>query len=234
MGMEKWKIKPSQSKKGKRGLATVRVSKTSVKVVFEDDPDNGYEFALDACPDNVRSGKWLVTLSGQADKMYGFSPIAGAFYMRFVKIACQDGQLPSPMHVSTSFTDPQTKKVVPVEYDAFTCILEIVKGKDAGLQVPYFLRYNFGEMEGDVSFTHGKSKYTKQLQDFMEASGVFAKGPMAYSDNILPALENRMSDKNRIFMVIMKNGYVDSLTETEDPDAPKTRKGKEKSEEDVE
>lgn len=220
-----WKIKPSTSKKGKRGLATVRVSKKDVKVVFEDDPDNLYEFTLDNCPDNVRSGKWQVALSGQADKMYSFGPVSGAFYMRFVQIACQEGQLPSPSHISTSFTDPQTKKVVPIEYDAFTCILEIAKGKDAGLTVPYFLRYNFGEMDGEVSFTHGKSKYTKQLTDFMEAAGVFSKGPMTYSDNILPALENRMLEKKRLFMVIMKDGYIDSLTETEDPDekAPKKK-----------
>lgn len=221
---DKWKTKPTQSKKGKRGIATVRVTKQNVKVVFEDDPDNPYEFALDACPDNIRSGKWQVALSGNADKVYGFAPISGAFYMRFVKIASQEGQLPSPIHISTSFTDQQTHKVVPVEYDAFTCILEIVKGKDAGLQVPYFLRYNFDEMDGDVSFSHGKSKYTKQLQDFLEASGVFAKGPMTYSDNILPALENRMLEKKRLFMVIMKDGYIDSLTETDDPDEVRSKK----------
>jgi hypothetical protein len=159
-----------------------------------------------------------VSLSGKADRFYSFSPVSGAFKCKFVKFASPENQLPAPQHYTMQYVDKNTNQAGISEYDAFTALLEIVEGKDAGLIIPYFLRYNFGEMDGSVAFVKPKSKYTQQTGTFLDATGAFKKGTMTYTDNILPALEVRLKDANHKLMVIMKDGRVDAITALEDVD----------------
>ena len=213
---EKWATKESPRQKGLRGIATVRVTKTSIKVAFEDNPEVVYDITPENSPANVRAGKWFVSLNAKADKFYSFSPVSGAFKCKFVSFATPKDQLPAPQHYSMQFVDKTTGQAGVTEYDAFTALLEIIEGKDAGLVIPYFLRYNFGEVDGAVAFIKPKSKYTQQTGTFLEACGAFDKGSMAFIDNILPALETRLKDANRRLMVIMKDGHVDAITALED------------------
>jgi hypothetical protein len=215
---EKWATKESPKQKGLRGIATVRVAKTGVKIAFEDNPDVIFDLTAEQCPANVRAGKWFVSLSGKADRMYSFSPVSGAFKCKFISFASPKDQLPAPQHYSMQFVDKTTGQAGISEYDAFTALLEIIEGKDAGLVIPYFLRYNFGEMEGQVAFVKPKSKYTQQTATFLEATGAFKKGTMAYIDNILPALETRLKDAKHLLMVVMRDGRIDAITALEDLD----------------
>jgi hypothetical protein len=215
---EKWATKESPKQKGLRGIGTVRVTKTSIKIAFEDNPDVVFDLTPEQCPANVRAGKWFVSLNAKADKMYSFSPVSGAFKCKFIGFASPKDQLPAPQHYTMQFVDKQTGQAGVTEYDAFTALLEIIEGKDAGLVIPYFLRYNFGELEGQVAFVKPKSKYTQQTANFLDATGAFKKGTMTYIDNILPALETRLKEAGYKLMVIMKDGHVDAITALEEVD----------------
>jgi len=218
--MAGWKFKESPKQKGLKGIGVIKLTKNMIKIAMEDSEEI-FEVEYKNAPDNVKAGRWHLSLSADGTRLYGFTPINGAYKMRFKKMAAPDGQLPAPSHVTYTWEGKE------IEYDAFTIIMEIVEGKDIGLQVPMFLRYNFEETDGVVAISHKKSKYTTQLLTVLDSTGVFEKGEMQYSENILPALEARMRDKNKLLMVIMKNGYPDSMTQM---DEEKPVKGKVKKE----
>jgi hypothetical protein len=212
---EKWPTKVNPKQKSLRGVATVRVNKTGVKVIFEDSPETIYDIVTTSAPDNVRAGKWFVSLSAKGDKMFGFSPVSGAFTCKFTKFAASKDQLPAPQHYTMNFTDKETGAIGISEYDAFTALLEIIDGPNAGLTIPYFLRYYLGEVEGVTALTKPKSKYSAQLAAFLEATGAFDKGTLTYMDNLLPAIEERLKVANRKLMVIMREGRVDAISAIE-------------------
>lgn len=218
MPNNRWQTKQNPRMKGLYGVATIRLTKTAVKVLLEATetrPEQMYEIPVEKAPAEIRAGKWFVSISGDGSQLYSIVPVQGAFTCKFDKIACPEGQLPAPKHYTQNFKDQTTGQEGITEYDAFTALLEIVDGKDAGLKIPYFLRYNFGEVDGNVAFIKPKSKYTTQLTDFLDATGAFEKGEMAFSENILPALEARLKNANRKVMVIIKQGRVDSIAHLE-------------------
>jgi hypothetical protein len=51
---EKWATKESPKQKGLRGIATVRVAKTGIKVAFEDNPDVIFDFTPEQCECSCR------------------------------------------------------------------------------------------------------------------------------------------------------------------------------------
>jgi len=217
MPNQRWQTKSNPRMKGLYGVATIRPGKTAIKVLLEATetrPEQMFEFALDKAPADIRAGKWFVSIAGDGSQLYSFAPVQGAFTCKFLKLACPEGQLPAPKHYTMTFKDDKGHEGIS-EYDAFTALLEIVDGKDAGLVIPYFLRYYFGEVDGNVAFIKPKSKYTQQLTDFLDATGTFEKGAMAFSENILPALEARLKTANCKVMVIIKQGRVDAISHLE-------------------
>jgi hypothetical protein len=211
-----WQIKIPEKKKALRGVATIRATKTGYRVVFANDPSGiTYDIPNEKAPENMRTGKWFVSLSNDGTQIYSVNPITGAFVCKLQKFACAEGQLPAPRHYTQQFKN-EDGSVGIAEYDAFTAILEIVEPKDfAGLTMAYFLRYNFGELDGIVAFVKPKSKYTTQVYDFLSASGAFDKGDMTFSENILPALEARLKEAGKKLAITIKDGVINSVVQME-------------------
>lgn len=207
----RWPTKQYPRQPSLRGVATVKVIKSVVKVAFETAPEDIIEIPVTQAPGVIKNGKWMVSMSAKRDRLFSLSPITGMFETKFREFAHAQGQIPSPVHRQSTFTNQDGSAWV-VDYDAFTALLEITTGPCAGMTVGHFLRYNFSEINGEVAFTKPKSKYTKQLGDFLDAAGGFDKGPMKYSENILPALQSRLQTANYTLAVILKDGNIDSLT----------------------
>lgn len=216
-----WKVKQNEYERGPRGEAVVRVGESKVKVVFTDEngQEDSYILKKENCPDNVRAGKWMVTLSGNKDKMFSIWPIKGAFTVRFVGMAHAEGSLPAPKLIRRPFVDKKTGQSGVSEYLAFTMLFEITEGPNKGMQISKFLRYYFGESEGKVIFIKPKSDYCTELMNYLEALGVFKYGEMEYSENILPALEKRIKKANHKLLAVMNKGYMDSISEIVDTEA---------------
>lgn len=213
--MPAWAMK-YEKRKALRGVATIKQTKLGYRITFLNDASGTiYDIEADKVPENMRTGKWHVSMNSDGTQVYSISPVTGAFVCKFQRIAAAEGQLPAPKHYSTQFKN-EDGSIGVSEYDAFTVILEILEPKEhAGLTLPYFLRYYFGEVEGSVAFIKPKSKYSVQLYDFLQAAGAFLKGEMAWSENILPALEKRLQESGKRFHVTIKEGLINSIVEME-------------------
>jgi len=242
---EKWKVKTQTASEKIRGLASVKVSKDKVKVKFADNPEEVFECTKENAPSTVKSGDWWVSMSVDGERMFTINPVQGAFRAKFVKLASAEGQLPAPQHFRKEGVDQKTGKTYVSEYDYFLPVFEILDGEDEdaqGMSLTKFLRYYFAEENGEVTFSKNpvKSAPQRDLIDFLEVMGVFEKGPMKYSENILPALEKRIKEADRTVMLIIKEGNIQSMTPlvnkkksapVEEPEEEKAPEVEEKEEE---
>ena len=178
--------------------------KPSVKIVFA----SGIEVVLNKnnCPPYVQSGEFVVTLNSDRDKMLGMRPVEGIFPVRVKSYTAKENEPPKPR---------MSRGEYPSEY--FIVLLEITRGKEKGMVVPFSLKYNFildRLDEKDVigySKSLAKSPPTAQLAEFLELTGTWEFGAIPYKDNILPILEKRQLRAKKEFNVLLKNGFVDSL-----------------------
>lgn len=216
-----WKLKESSSYKKLRGIANVKVLENGVvRLAFKSDPETIYEFDPVDAPENVKKGTWFVSLSGNGEKFYSFSPVSGMEKNRFVKFAAAKDQLPAPREYSYTGKDKATGKEFTSKYPAFTAIHVVTEGKNAGVQFPIFLRYYFYDADGEVGIDHLKSPHTATLLKWLDATGAFDRGPMAFSENILPALEKRLLKANHELVAIFAEGNVDSITRAAPAEEP--------------
>ena len=89
-----------------------------------------------------------------------------------------------------------------------------------GMTVPYTLRYNFGEDEdGNVCYTKwgAQSKHTPLLDEFLTVTKAWDDGPIPFTDNILPVLQKRILRKNASFQFVMKDGWINTLLDSDEP-----------------
>jgi hypothetical protein len=63
-----------------------------------------------------------------------------------------------------------------------------------------------------------KGSRTKELEEFLSLAGAWNRGPMEWSDNILPALEKRILRADKSFSFLMKDGWIDTLYEADEPE----------------
>jgi hypothetical protein len=217
---DRWGTRVYDKQKSLRGEASVRVTKSTVRVAFTDDPENIYEIPLDKAPAIVKPGKWFVSLSAKGDKMYSLYPKEGAFSLRFKEIAHVQGQPPARTAYKSHWKD-NSGKDMETDYEAFTMIFEIVEGPCAGMQVAKFLRYYFvASQDGFVLFDKPRSPHTKTLSDTLDSLGVFDKGQMKFSENLLPAIQSRTLAANYPLMGILKDGNLESLTRVQNFEQP--------------
>lgn len=212
MAYEKWGTKQYEKTKGLKGQAAVRVTATTIRIAFKDDPENIYEVPVTNATGVVKNGTWWVSLSAKGDKLYGISPIQGAYPLRFKEIAHAQNQPPTPASYTSHWKDNNGKEMES-QYEAFTLLFEITEGPCAGMTAGKFLRYYFAaSTDGMVLFDKPRSPHTKVLADTMDTLGAFDRGTMKYTENILPALQARMQAANYPLMGIFKEGNIESLT----------------------
>jgi hypothetical protein len=184
-----------QMKKDKPGL---------VRIVFED--ETARILKRDDCPENVRPGTFMVRLDEAKTKMYNLYPANGMFEFTVDSFVSEKDQEPKP----------KTTVNAQWNYQYFVVLLKITKGDFAGMKVPYLLRYHFGEYidptsgEGVVGLTHLRSKYTPQLEEFLEVTKSMEK-PIKYVDNVLPILQKRALAAATTFKGVVKGGYINTL-----------------------
>jgi len=209
------------------GLAKVAISKdkSKVQVLFKDDPQNPIILFAEDCPDNIKAGKWIVSLSEDETIMFSFKPEKGTFTVKVKEFVVRDSGIPEPRLKEVSFVRDGKKHEYSYEY--FMVLLEILEPERyAGLEITAMMRYHFGvgeiSAEGKdlVGYTKPTSKYTSDLQDFLDATKAWELGPIEYSDNILPELQKRILHAANQFSVTLKDGWIvnGSIMSYDEPD----------------
>jgi len=214
-----WKRDVSTFEANPSGLATIkRLKGRRLGVTFNDANSNefaGKKYKVSEWPEFVNPKglpglEWFVKLTNKGDEIYSIAPQSGFFKVRFKEFTHKDGEPPVPKFMS-DWKYPETM---------FFAILEIVGDLKAaeGMQVVAMLPYRFDEDEdGNVKYTKvGERSNTMKLIDFMTYAGLDENKPMKFLENLLPKLQKRLLKADKVFGVLMKNGFVDSYSEVHD------------------
>lgn len=204
---------PRVSNSGVYGKALVKLGKKGDKKAVLIKFDEGDSFVLNPskCPKYVQSGQFVVSLTPEKDGIRGMRPINGQFKGRVSKFLSQEGKPPIPRTKDVTF------KGESYSYQYFTVLIEITSpSKYKGMEVVFMPRYHFGEaletVNGEprrvTAITKLRSKYTAMLDEFLTATGAWDKGPIPYSDNILPTLQKRIQVSNKEFGFVLKDGWI--------------------------
>jgi hypothetical protein len=211
----------TEFEQGERGEALVKFAKKNGKVFVRVkfvESGNKFNFRRTKRIKGLRPGRWNLQLSSDETEIWNFSPWSGQFKVKVSSFAAKEGEQPSPK--VNKRTNSQGQKYQTVD---FTVILEIIEPeKFVGATIPYFLRYNFREAEDEegrsvVGLPDSGSR-TKQLFEFLKITGAWNRGPMKWKDNVLPAFEKRILREAAEFNVLMKDGWIDTLYSTEEPE----------------
>lgn len=206
-----------QSNESIGGLANILINpgRKLVRVAFiatKDNPDpKTYDIPFANVPEYRATGLYRVRLSGNGEKLYSMTPAEGMYGVKVAKFASEENKPP------VWLTKTGTGKNGVYTYFQFLVFLEIISGKETGMPVPAFLRYNFEADRDDPKlavFSHPKSKFTDQLEDFLTVSGVLPyleNGKIPFSDNLLPSMEKYLLRYGKDFTVLMKEGYIDKF-----------------------
>lgn len=216
---------------GPRGQAKIQINtaRTKVRVTLremtEDDKYNEHtaELDIDDCPASVQEGMWFASLSSDKKKLYDIHPWNGMATVHVKNFTAKKDQPPTPRIRKGQYGD----------FAVFSVILELTDEDTKGMTCAYEMPYNFfenkeevkGQMESVVGISHTKSKFTDKLVEFLDTTGAWNRGPIKYSDNILPVLEKRILHEDRHFKVIFQKGYISALYQ--DDSLPKSENAEE-------
>lgn len=205
--------------RGESGKAKIRLKKVNNKgvvlVKFEES-GNVHKFRRTRDLAKLKPGTWYIQLSGDESEIYAYRPYSGNFKGKVDSFVAREGEEPRPKVKEYKNKDGHEYSIT-----SFTVLLEIVEPEDvSGLKIPLILRYNFREAEDKGKSVVGlpdRGRHSKFLEEFCDLTGVWKSGPMEYSDNVLPELEKRILKADQPFMFIMKDGWVDTLYEADEP-----------------
>jgi len=243
-------------KENPKGTARIKWKKNKLYVWFEDTEENGefadQKYTVRSWPDHVDpeklSGTWYVNLSGKdSEELFGISPLVGMYTGKVFRFISQEGQPPVPKQKKYTYNGKE------ISYQYFTVLIEIIDGdrpEAKGMLIPHVLRYNFGPIEDkndeeyemtEYTFDGSKAVHTPKLREFLYLVGAWDKGPIKYTDNILPILQKRILKAGKTFKFIVKDGWIDNIYEDfaagaiEDDwdDEPKSKKKKKDKKEEV-
>ena len=200
-------VKESDSK-GDNGIAALTWSDTKCKIEFEeldtvykvlreDLPEYAQEWSLDAA---------FVTMNGDNETVFSMRPVSGVFTVRTTGFSRQGDADEPPA--------PQQRTGKYGVYYTFNALLEIVKGKFQGAIYPFYLYYKFADYDGVVGIK-GDGASSMKLMDYLDCVGVWEEGEIEFDDNILPVLEKRIKKAKKMFQIVVKKGYVESVLEVE-------------------
>lgn len=207
-------------KDGERGEAQVVGDKKTIKLRFEK-TKNVRSFRRTKSTAKLYPGRWYVQLSNDESEIFSFHPWSGSFKGTVLEFASKDGEQPTPQIKKVDFNTKDGKHI-KYEYLRFTVLIEITEPKKyAGITLPYLLAYNFLEAKDDqgrsIVGLMSKGNRTKDLAEFLRITGADQK-PMKWSDNILPGLQRRILHVAKEFNFIIKDGWIDTLYEENEPE----------------
>lgn len=212
------KVEPKY-KDGERGEAQVKGDKKTIKLRFTKSK-NTFAFRRTRDTKNLRPGRWYVQLSSDESEIFSFHPWSGSFKGRVLEFAAKDGEPPVPKVKKVDFTNDEGKHI-KYQYQYFIVVIEIVDPKKlAGVTIALRLNYNFLEAKDEqgrsIVGLMSKGARTKDLGEFLQITGADTK-PMKWKDNILPVLEKRILRADREFNFIVKDGWIDTLYQVDEP-----------------
>lgn len=198
------------------GYAKVEVHPTAPKVKVTVEPaEDGAKpkvFVLEKenCPAYVRSGMFMVNVSGDGTKLYSLRPKEVVAKAKVKEFVAQKDKEPAPKTTQGKFG----------AYQTFTVSFQIVDGKFAGMEVPGSFPYDFvpGQedipgkgMQETVSLKKKKdSKHNQRLVELLTVTGVI-KQTLPWKENLLPMLQRLMLKADKTFSIAVKEGWVDAL-----------------------
>jgi hypothetical protein len=193
-------------------------SMPKVRVTFapktEGEKPVAYVLEKEDCPEPIRKGKFMVSLSGNGKKMFSIRPITGMAKLKVKEFPAQrdaQGNAKEPA--------PKTKTGKFGVYQTFSVVFEIVEGENKGMEMPGSFPFDFieGQDEVDgkiVSVLNVKKKKDSpgndRLWELLEVTGVVKK-TMPYKENPLPMLQKYMLKEDRTFSGAYKDGWINSL-----------------------
>lgn len=176
--------------------------------------ESSYVFNASDLPiSSFPSGEYYVQLSEDKKEVLQVRPNNGMFVVKVDRFVAKEGETPAPRTI----TAVEKESGKEYSYQIFSVILKIFSPKEyEGMEILFSPRYNFdaaedavqGKKVDVVAYSHPRSKYTPLLMDFCDATGVWDKGPMKFSTNIVPLLEKRIAQADKKFQVVLKDGWV--------------------------
>lgn len=209
---------PSVSRQSLKGKAKVQKGKANGKevfgVTFEDNTDVTYTILRANAPPYAVAGIFYVRLSQDKTKIESMSPLNGSFRVKTNSFISKEGEEPAPYVVVNQKYQTSSEK--------FNVLLDIVGPKYAGMTVLMILPYYWfdvvkekvqGEMRDVLALVEPKkaSPGFKILSGYLQVSGAWDKGPIQFSDNVLPKLQKRILQADKEFDVVLGNGFVDTI-----------------------
>lgn len=209
------------------GTAAVKIheGKAYVQIVFKDQNNNDLPlqkltFEKDKYPEYLATGKWKLCCNQQKTEIKNAKPLEGKFICKFVEISHEKDQPPKVKSRPDNFR----KEGVFLFY---TLVWEVVKGDFIGAKITFEVDYTYlvplavdwnGKLVTAVGVKYVKgdksSRHAKATKGFIDALGLFDETPMAYSDNVLPALDKRAKKATldgKLAEIVVENGYGKSI-----------------------
>jgi hypothetical protein len=200
-----------------RGIADVRVRDDAELIIqFEDGDKYTVPYDMSAVG-LVDDGKYRVSLSSDGSQLFGITPAAGTYIVRYAGMVASKGELPTPKLIEGGprKTRDGKKSWNAPDYMAFTVLLRIVSANCKRMTIPYQLNYSFEQYKDtdETSIPLGTKQY-ERTATFLQLAGMdFNVDSIPFSENVLPYLDKLFGDKNNKFQVVLKNGYVDQAFE---------------------
>jgi hypothetical protein len=206
---------------GPSGLAEVRTLKNGVRVIFED--GDHYEVSSEGW--DHPTGKYMITLSQERDRILFASPPGGSYLVKFREFGNRQGKSETDNGIPEAYikrggqrTGKNGATWFAKDELSVSCKLEVVDPTSPykGLNIVYTFPYSFENMPGTpfTMITASASRLVR-IEEFLRIAGLdMLNDDMPFSTNVLPWLEKRLQDAHKIFSVTLNEaGFVHSLTE---------------------
>lgn len=198
--------------RGASGLARVTVSPDKIKVKFED-ASSDYLILPEDAPEGIKTGTFFVTLSSDESKIYSVRPPKGSYWAKFKNFSHKKDELPIYREVAADVKRKKTGETYPVPaHLEFTALFKVTKGDFSWMELPYFMWYAF-KAYANSGETAISGRGSQKVEEFLVACGFdFMKDSIPYSENVLPALEKLIVEKDQDVMITVNEyGYIDTL-----------------------
>lgn len=220
---------PKAMEKKTYGLATIQVGTEGKKarVTFLDSQDH-YDFGMDAFPRTPKLERgskdtFMVVLSADKTEVEKVGPSDGTFHAKVVEISRpEEGADPAPYQVE-KVVKTGDKAGQKYSYMEFKLFFEIQRGRFKGVQIPCWLHYLWEQDPDDPEFTRWKgdvsnpnAKHLPRLVDVSEQVGA-VDSPIEWPEdgNILPVYFDRILKADKMVMLVIKKGFIDTVSHSE-------------------
>jgi len=199
---------------GKSGLAKLSQKKSGEWEVLFTEDNSRYTVMPQDVPDDIREAECDVSMDENNIKIMSIRPAAKAYYGYFHGFWSKDGNLPTYELVRYQPRTPKRDWDIP-EHLKMTALFRIVDDKvwsDFLVRKPLvycFVNY----MDSGVAALKGYG--SKKMESFLVELGFdMMRDTIPYTDNVLPALQDLLLEKNKkLILTVGKGGWLNQIVE---------------------